>query len=88
DVFLVITASNERQLGAIVDNIEETLLQHGHKPIRREGERERLWVLLDYSDVVIHIQQPTERNNYALERLWKDCPQLPLDIPADLTPAD
>ncbi|MDR1431808.1 MAG: ribosome silencing factor [Propionibacteriaceae bacterium] len=79
DVFLIVSAGNERQAGAIVDGIEEALLTHGLKPVRREGRRDSRWLLLDYLDVVIHIQHAEERELYSLERLWKDCPQIPLD---------
>jgi len=80
DVFLLCTAANDRQVRAVVDAIEERLLREGAKPIRREGEKESRWVLLDYGDVVIHVQIAEERIHYALERLWKDCPTIPLDI--------
>ena len=80
DVFLVVTASNERQVGAVVDGIEEALREAGAKPVRREGDREQRWVLLDYLDVVIHIQHSEERKFYALERLWSDCPVIPLGL--------
>lgn len=80
DVFLLCTAANDRQVRAVVDAIEERLLRSGEKPIRREGEKESRWVLLDYGDVVIHVQVAEERIHYALERLWKDCPTIPLDI--------
>ncbi len=53
----------------------------GLRPVRREGEREGRWVLLDYVDVVIHVQHAEERVYYALERLWKDCPMIPLPEP-------
>lgn len=76
DVFVIASAANERQVGAIVDEIEEKLRIDGHKPTRREGAREGRWVLLDYLDVVIHVQHDEERTFYGLERLWKDCPQL------------
>ncbi len=76
DVFLLCSASNDRQVRAIVDAIEEKLRQAGARPVRREGEREGRWVLLDYLDVVIHVQHVEERTYYALERLWKDCPRL------------
>lgn len=79
DVFLVATASNERQVGAVVDAIEEELLKDKAKPVRREGDRENRWVLLDYLEVVIHVQHADERELYALERLWRDCPAIPLD---------
>ena len=80
DVFLIASAGNERQVGAIVDGVEEALLHVGRKPVRREGDRENRWVLLDYIDFVVHAQHTEERLLYNLERLWKDCPQIPLDI--------
>src|SRR4029453_11444471 len=80
DVFLVITASNERQVGAVVDGIEESLRVHDAKPVHREGYREQRWVLLDYLDLVVHVQHTDERQFYALERLWRDCPEIELDV--------
>ncbi len=82
DAFLLCSASNDRQVKAIVDEIEEKLRRADAKPVRREGEREGRWVLLDYIDVVIHVQHADERVFYALERLWKDCPRIPLPEPA------
>jgi ribosome-associated protein len=82
DAFLVASASNDRQVRAIVDAIEEKLRAIDAKPIRREGEREGRWVLLDYLDVVIHVQHEEERSFYSLERLWRDCPLIPLPAPA------
>jgi ribosome-associated protein len=82
DAFLLCSASNDRQVRSIVDEIELVLSRAGAKPVRREGEREGRWVLLDYLDVVIHVQHAEERVFYALERLWKDCPQIPLPEPA------
>ncbi|WP_166348427.1 ribosome silencing factor [Phytoactinopolyspora limicola] len=78
DVFVVCSAANDRQVRAIVDAIEERLRQFDAKPVRREGEREGRWVLIDYIDIVVHVQHAEERVYYALERLWKDCPTLPL----------
>lgn len=78
DVFLLCSASNDRQVKAIQDAVEERMLQHGAKPGRREGEREGRWVLLDFSDIVVHIQHAEERVYYALERLWSDCPVIDL----------
>lgn len=80
DVFLVVTAANERQVGAVVDGIEEALRDLGTKPVRREGDKLQRWVLLDYLDVVIHIQHTEERKFYALERLWQDCPRIELAV--------
>jgi ribosome-associated protein len=79
DVFLIVTATNERQVGAVVDAVEERLLGISTKPLRREGGRENRWVLLDYGDVVVHVQHTDERHLYALERLWRDCPRISLE---------
>lgn len=78
DAFLLCSCANDRQVRAVVDEIEERLQRAGVTPARREGEREGRWVLLDYIDVVIHVQHAEERAYYALERLWKDCPRIPL----------
>jgi ribosome-associated protein len=77
DCFVIASAPNERQVDAIVDAVEEKLREHGVKPVRREGAREGRWVLLDFVDVVVHVQHAEERAYYALERLWKDCPTIP-----------
>ncbi len=77
DIFVIATGSNERQVEAIVDEVEEKLRRAGHKPLRREGRRDGRWVLLDYADVVVHVQHAEERVFYSLERLWKDCPTIP-----------
>lgn len=89
DAFLVASAPNERQVQAIVDAIEERLvgLPEKAKPVRREGERAGRWVLLDYIDVVVHVQHSEEREFYSLDRLWKDCPTIPF-VDRDLVPAD
>ena len=81
DVFLLCSGANERQVRAIVDSIEQASAPLGEKPLRREGEAEGRWVLLDYGDVVVHVQLAEERFHYALERLWKDCPAIPLGLP-------
>ena len=83
DAFVVCSAGNERQVRSIVDEIEDKLREAGAKPVRREGEREGRWVLLDYVEIVVHVQHTEERAFYALERLWRDCPTIPL--PADVT---
>ena len=80
DVFLVVTAANERQVGSVVDGIEEALRARDARPVRREGEREQRWVLLDYLDLVVHVQHTEERQFYALERLWRDCPEIALGV--------
>ena len=80
DAFVLASATNERAVGAIVDEIEDKLRDAGAKPIRREGHREGRWVLLDYGEIVIHVQHEEERMFYALERLWSDCPVIPLTL--------
>lgn len=86
DVFLLASAPNDRQVKAVVDEIEDRLRELGAKPVRREGAQEGRWVLLDFAEVVVHVQHQQERVFYALERLWKDCPVIPfLDAPEQRT---
>ena len=80
DCFVIASASNDRQVNAIVDEVEEKMRQAGYKPARREGTREGRWVLLDYIDIVVHIQHTDERDFYSLDRLWRDCPQIAVDL--------
>jgi ribosome-associated protein len=80
DCFVIASANNDRQVNAIVDEVEEKMRIAGYKPARREGTREGRWVLLDFVDIVVHIQHQDERNFYALDRLWRDCPVLPIDL--------
>lgn len=86
DVFLLASGRNERQVASIVDAVEERLLGEGVKPLRREGVREARWALLDFGDVVVHVQHAEDRVYYALERLWKDCPVI--ELPADARGGD
>ncbi|OZB48586.1 MAG: ribosome silencing factor [Cellulomonas sp. 14-74-6] len=81
DVFLIASGTNERQVGAIVDAVEEALFKLGAKPLRREGKGQGRWVLIDFGDIVVHVQHAEDRVYYALERLWKDCPVI--ELPAD-----
>ncbi|MCV7191531.1 ribosome silencing factor [Mycolicibacterium brumae] len=80
DCFVIVTGSNDRQVNAIVDEVEEKMRLAGHKPARREGTREGRWVLLDYIDIVVHVQHAEEREFYGLDRLWRDCPTVPVDV--------
>lgn len=80
DLFVIASANNERQVNAIVDEVEERMRVAGYKPARREGTREGKWVLLDYVDIVVHVQHQDERNFYALDRLWRDCPVVPVEL--------
>lgn len=85
DVFLILTGSNDRQVKAISDAVEEALDKIDVDPVRREGQATGRWILLDYVDIVVHIQHEEERAFYDLERLWKDCPyiELPLEEPGE-----
>ena len=84
DAFVICSASNDRQVAAIVDAVEERArVELGHKPIRREGDRDARWILLDYGDVVVHVQHVEERVYYSLERIWKDCPAITLSADAE-----
>ena len=78
DAFLLCSGTNDRQVHAIIDEVELKLKQAGATLVRREGEQEGRWVLLDYNDLVVHVQSKDERTFYALERIWKDCPVIPL----------
>ncbi|MGW9113185.1 ribosome silencing factor [Microbacterium sp. NPDC055683] len=82
DIFLLATGRSERNVAAIADEIEDKLHEAGHKRLRREGRSESRWVLLDFGDLVVHVFHQEERSFYALERLWKDCPVVPIDLPA------
>ena len=82
DAFLVASGTNERQVRAIVDGVEEALHALGAKAVRREGVSQARWVLLDFGEIVVHVQHEEDREFYALERLWRDCPviELPDDV--------
>ncbi|MGA7147626.1 MAG: ribosome silencing factor [Microbacterium sp.] len=82
DIFLLVTGRSERNVAAIADEIEDRLHQGGHKRLRREGRAESRWVLLDFGDLVVHVFHEEERMYYGLERLWKDCPVVPIELPA------
>ena len=75
------TGRNERNVVAIASEIEDRLIEHGSKPLRREGRAEGRWILLDFGDLVVHVFHEEDRMYYSLERLWKDCPVVPIDLP-------
>ena len=77
-VFLLVTGNNEPQLQALSDEVQRKLAEAGEKPARKEGSG--AWILLDYTDLVVHIQSTELRNYYMLDRLWNDCPRIELDI--------
>jgi len=80
DIFLLATGRNERNVVAIAGEIEDQLIEAGHKPLRREGRAEGRWILLDFGDLVVHVFHEEDRMYYSLERLWKDCPVIPIDV--------
>ncbi|MEJ1086883.1 ribosome silencing factor [Microbacterium sp. Mu-80] len=80
DIFLLVTGSSERNVAAIADEIEDKLIESGHKRVRREGRAEARWVLLDFGDLIVHVFHAEERVYYGLERLWKDCPVVPIEL--------
>ncbi len=86
DYFVIATAANNRQVEAIVDEIEEQLrIQARVKPLHREGTQDGTWSLLDYGGFVVHVFQPETREYYRLEALWNDAPVIDLAAEAGLT---
>ncbi len=79
DIFLLVTGNSERNVAAIADEVEDRLIEAGHKRVRREGRAEARWVLLDFGDLIVHVFHSEERVFYGLERLWKDCPVVPIE---------
>ena len=80
DIFLIVSGRNERQVMAISDGIEEKLLENGIKLLRREGKTSGRWILLDFGHVICHVMHEEERMYYSLERIWSDCPVVPLEV--------
>lgn len=78
DIFLLASGRNERQVVSIAAEVEDRMIEHGAKPLRREGRAEGRWILLDFGDLVVHVFHAEERMYYSLERLWNDCPVVPL----------
>ena len=85
DIFLLATGRNERNVVAIAGEIEDKMIEAGSKPLRREGRAEGRWILLDFGDVVVHVFHEEDRMYYSLERLWKDCPAIPVELPVGKT---
>ncbi|GIV01046.1 MAG: hypothetical protein KatS3mg014_2661 [Actinomycetota bacterium] len=81
-------ARRSGQVRTIVEEIEKSLRRLGHRPVRREGEHEARWVLLDYVDVVVHVFAPEDREYYDLERLWRDAPRLAWEEPSAVASAE
>ncbi len=85
DIFFLATGRNERNVQAIAGEIEDKMLEAGAKTLRREGRAEGRWILLDFGDVVAHVFHEEDRMYYSLERLWKDCPAIPIELPVART---
>lgn len=81
DIFFLASGRNERQVQAIAGEIEDKMIEAGAKPLRREGRAEGRWILLDFGDIVAHVFHDEDRMYYSLERLWKDCPAIPIELP-------
>lgn len=79
DIFLLVTGNSERNVAAIADEVEDRLHEAGHRRLRREGRDEARWVLLDFGDLIVHVFHAEERVYYGLERLWRDCPVIPIE---------
>lgn len=82
DVFLIVSGQTERQVQAIMDAVDEAMRSAGSKAIRREGTQELRWVLLDYGDIIVHVQHVEDRDFYGLDRLWRDCTEI--ELPEEL----
>ena len=87
DAFLIVSGRSERNTKAIADAIEDECLEQGFSVLRKEGKADGRWVLLDFGFLVVHVFHEDERHFYALERLWKDCPVIPLDLPTSEQPS-
>jgi ribosome-associated protein len=81
DAFLLVTGRVERNVVAVAGEVEDRLNEAGVRTLRREGKAEGRWVLLDFGDLVVHVFHEEDRMYYALERLWKDCPVIPIQLP-------
>jgi len=81
DIFLLASGNSERNVTAISDAVEDALNDAGIKTLRREGKEQGRWVLLDFGDIVVHVFHQEDRQYYALERLWRDCPVVPFELP-------
>ena len=82
DYFVIASGTNERQVKAIADAVDERLRARGVRPLHVEGLASSQWVLLDYGDFLVHALLEERREYYGLERLWRDAPE----VTADFTP--
>ena len=80
DIFLLASGRNERNVVAIGEEIIDRFAEQGVKILRREGLSEGRWALLDFGVIVVHVFHEEDRMYYSLERLWKDCPVVPIEL--------
>lgn len=78
DVFLLVSGNSERNVVAIADAVVDAVREAGDDVMRREGRDGGRWALLDFGDLVVHVFHQEERLYYGLERLWRDCPAIPV----------
>jgi ribosome-associated protein len=86
DYFVIASATNERQVQAIANAVEERLIAIGVRPLHIEGYSSAQWVLLDYGDFLVHALLEERRDYYGLERLWRDAPDVTPDFTAGIPP--
>lgn len=79
DYFVIASGSNQNQVQAMVDNVEETLGRAGYEPKQVEGSKNSSWVLMDYGDLIVHVFDEENRLFYDLERIWRDGKVLEMD---------
>lgn len=72
DYFIIANGSNQNQVQALVDNVQEELYKIGHEPVQIEGYRTGNWILMDYGDIIVHVFSKEDRLFYDLERIWRD----------------
>lgn len=80
DVFLIVSASSQRQLIAVADEIVDRMVEAGFSRPRVEGRDDAQWILMDFGDLIVHVMLDEQREYYALERLWADCPRIELAV--------
>lgn len=80
DYFIIASGSNQNQVQAMVDNVEEQLGKAGHEPKQIEGTKNSSWILMDYGDLIIHIFDEENRLFYDLERIWRDGKEIPAEV--------
>lgn len=81
DYLVLMSASSDRQVGAVADAIDDALRKAGHRPLGVEGASTGNWVLIDTGDIVVHVFQDAAREFYDLDRLWADAPRITVEEP-------